>query len=123
MKNTYEVGVTPDDNNDRRLPGSCNPEPVRGDSAYGPGKYNMAKPTPLDVADTIVVGKVTMDSGFGMEGSMRPSLNSKVDINNSDTTLMATASNENLSKKYKYPQIHQSVPLAGLPGVQFEDHS
>ena len=123
MNNTYEVGVTPDDNNNIRLPGTVNPEPVRGDSAYGPGKFVMAKKTELDAKDTAgVVGKPYMDGdNMGMEGNLRPSLNSNVDITNSDTTLMTTASTENLSAKYKYPNVSQDVPEKGRR--QFEDHT
>lgn len=124
MKNTYEVGCTPDDNNDRRLPGSVNPEPQRGDSAYGLGKWAMAKPTPLDTKKTAgVVGQPTMQDNFGMEGTLAPSLSANVDTNNSDTTLMAPVgdSGVNLSKKFKYPNVSQDVPEKGRN--QYSDHS
>ncbi len=120
MNNAYEVGVTPDDNNDRRLPGSVNPEPM-----MGTGPYNFAKQTPLDTMDTAgVIGQPTFDSGgMSQEGYLRPHQNANVDTKNSDTTLMATASTENLSKKYKYPQVHQDVPALGRTSVQYNDHS
>lgn len=127
MNNKYEVGCTPDDNNNTRLPGSVNPEPVRGDSAYGPGKWVMAKKTPLDVGDTAgVVGMPYMSGdNMGMEGNLRPSLNPNVDMKNSDTTLMAPVgdSETNLSKKYKYPNVHQDVPPLGRPSTQYSDHT
>lgn len=127
MKNNEkEVGCTPDDNNNRRLPGSVNPEPQRGDSAYGQGNWDMAKPTPLNTADTGgVVGMPTMQNNFGMEGAMSPKLNANVDVHNSDTSLMATVgdSQQNLSKKYKYPQVHQDVPPLGRPSTTYSDHT
>lgn len=126
MNNTYEVGVTPDDNNDIRLPGTCNPEPQRGDSAYGPGKWKTIYPTNLDVADTAgIVGIPTMQDNFGMEGTLAPSLNANVDVHNSDTTLMAPVgdSETNLSRKYKYPNVHQDIPPKGQPSVQYNDHT
>ncbi len=123
MNNKYEVGFTPDDNNNIRLPGSVQPEPMRGDSDYH--HLNMAVPGKLDAADTGgVVGKVTVDySGMGQEGTYKPSLNSNVSVKNEGTSLNTTASNENLSKKYKYPQFHQSVNPLDDPRVTFNDHS
>jgi hypothetical protein len=121
MKNTYEVGCTPDDNNDRRLPGSVNPEPM-----MGAGAYNFAKPTPLDAADTAgVVGQPYINNGFGMEDSMAPSLNANVDTRNSDTSLMAPVgdSEMNLSAKYKYPNVSQDIPAKGNPKTQYSDHT
>jgi len=116
--NKYEVGITPDDNNNIRLPGSVQPEPTRGS-----GDYMFAKQTNLDPKQTAgVVGTPTFDgSGMGQAGYMYPSLNSNVDVRNSDTTLMATASTENLSRKYKYPNVSQDVPAKGRG--QYNDHS
>lgn len=122
MKNTYEVGFTPDDNNDRNLPGSVQHPAERGDSAYH--HLNMAVPGPLDAGDTGgVVGMPTVGSGYGMDGNMSPSLNSNVSVHNEGTTLNTTASEENLSKKYKYPQVHQDIPEKGNPSVQYSDHT
>ena len=124
--NKYEVGFTPDDNNDLRLPGTVQPEPVRGDSSYGQGKWAMGKKTELDAGDTAgVVGKAMMlePDTEALEGSLKISTNSNVDTKNSDTTLMATASEENLSKKYKYPNVHQDVPTKGQPSTQYNDHT
>lgn len=117
--NKYEVGITPDDNNNIRLPGSVQPEAI-----MGAGPYNFAQPGPLDAADTGgVVGMPTVNSGFGMEGNDSPSLNSNVDVHNSDTSLNTTASEKNLSAQYKYPNVSQSYPMKGGPDTQFNDHS
>lgn len=119
MSNQSEVAYTPEDNNNIRLGGSVNPEPTMGAT-----NSDFAKNTSLDAADTGgVVGIPTIDSGYGMDGSMAPSLNANVDMKNSDTTLMATASTENLSAKYKYPNVSQDVPPKGRPSVSFNDHS
>ncbi len=102
MKYDYEVGFKDDDTNDIRLPGSCNPEPMRGDSAYGPGRWNMAKPTPLDVADTGgVVGMPSMNNGFGMEGSMSPSTNSNVSVSGPHGEVQVSTSTSGYSSKRK----------------------
>ena len=123
--NKYEVGFTPDDNNDIRLPGSVQPEPQRGDSAYH--HLEMAKVgSPLATADTAgVVGQPTWDGGYGMEGHLAPSLNSNVDVHNSDTSLMAPVgdSETNLSRKYKYPNVKQSIDPLDNPKVTFNDHT
>lgn len=122
MNNKYEVGMTPDDNNNRRLPGSVNPQPTM--VGY---PSNYAKQTSVDVADTGgVVGMPTFDSsGMGQEGYMYPNQNSRVDVHNSDTTLMAPVgdSEMNLSKKYKYPQVSQDIPAKGNPKTQYSDHN
>lgn len=120
--NKYEVdnGEVEYPSNATRMKGSVQPEATRG-----PGDYNFIKSHELDVADTAgVVGRPTLDSGnMGQEGSMYPSLNSNVDTKNSDTTLNTTASTENLSKKYKYPSVHQSIDPLDNPKVTFNDHS
>lgn len=125
--NKREVGFIPDDNNNIRLPGSMNCEPVRGDSAYGQGKWKMGKVTALDVGDTGgVVGKPTVVlESTGLEGNLSISTNANVDVHNSDTSLMAPVgdSNKNLSAKYKYPNVHQDVPTLGKPGTTYSDHS
>lgn len=123
MKNTYEVGSTPDDNNDRRLPGSVQPEPQRGDSSYH--HLEMAKAGPLDTADTGgVVGQPTYDSsGMGQEGYLKPNQNANVNIKGPNGVVETTYSHENLSKKYKYPQIHQDIPPKGNPKTQYSDHT
>lgn len=125
MNNKYEVGVTPDDNNNTRLPGSVNPEPKRGDSEYGSYKYGKA--TALDTGDTgRVVGQPTLAiDGTGLEGYKTINTNSNVDVHNSDTSLMAPVgdSETNLSRKYKYPNVKQDVPLLGRPNTTFSDHT
>lgn len=124
MKNKYEVGCTPDDNNNTRLPGSLNPEPQRGDSAYGQGKWNMVKPTSLDAGDTGgVVGMPTMQNNFGMEGTLSPGVNSNVSVSGPKGEVETTASSENLSAKYKYPRVHQDVLPLGRPSTTYSDHS
>jgi hypothetical protein len=120
--NKFEVGFAPDDATNRRLPGSVQYEPVRGDSAYGPGKNNFAKPTTLDAKPTGgVVGVPYIDSGFGMEDDMAPSLNANVDVRNSDTSLNTTYDHNNRSAQYKYPSKSQDNPAKG--GTQYEDHT
>jgi hypothetical protein len=78
-------------------------EPERGDSAYGPGRWEMAKPTPLDAKSPVMGGEVKMGQGY------IPNTNANVDTRNSDTTLNITASEENRSKKFKYPQKGQDT--------------
>lgn len=115
--NKSEVGFTPDDNNNIRMPGSVNPEPT-----FGATPSNFAKPTNLDPKPTGgVVGVPTIGNGYGMDGSMSPSLNSNVDMKNSDTSLNTTNSEANLSAKYKYPNVSQDYPEKG--GTQFADHT
>ncbi len=123
-KNDYEVGATPDDNNNTRLPGTCNPEPMRGDSAYGPGKNMFGKPGPLDAVDTGgVVGMPTINSGYGMEGGMSPSVNAKVSVSGPTGEVETTYDHANLSAKYKYPNVHQDIPSLGNPSVQYNDQT
>jgi len=111
-QNSREVGVTPDDNNNIRLPNTLQPEPT-----FGAGEYNFAKSTGLDPKGTAgIVGVPSMGEGYGM-----PAMNSNVDITNSDTTLNTTNSEENLSAKYKYPNVSQDVPEKGRG--QYADHS
>lgn len=107
-------------NNDIRMKGSVQPEPMRGS-----GDYNFAKPHALDAADTGgVVGVVTMSgSNMGMEGNYAPSLNSNVDVHNSDTSLNTTYSHVNESAKYKYPNVKQDIDPLDNPKVAFNDHS
>ncbi len=69
MKYDYEVGATPDDNNNTRLPGTCNPEAQRGDSAY---------------------------HHLEMAGS------ANVSVSGPKGLVETTASEQNLSAKYKY---------------------
>lgn len=125
MNNKYEVGVTPDDNNNKRLPGTVNPEPIRADSAYGPGKWNMAKPTSLDAADTGgVVGMPTFDtSGMNQEGYLRPHQNANVSVSGPTGVVETTASEENRAAKYKYPRVKQDVPPLGRPSTTYSDHT
>ncbi len=108
-----EVSYTPETNDNIRLGNTVNPEPT-----MGAGEYNFAKSTPLDAKTSAgVIGTPTIGEGYGM-----PAMNSNVDITNSDTTLNTTASNENLSKKFKYPQVSQTYPAKDGPS-QFTDHS
>lgn len=123
--NKKEVGFTPDDNNDIRLPQSVQPEPMRGDAEYG--TYKFGKAHPMDTADTAgVVGQPTqMIDGMGLEGYETLNTNANVDTKNSDTTLNPPVgdSNVNLSAKYKYPNVHQDVNALDNPKVTFNDHS
>lgn len=124
-KNNYEVGATPDDNNNIRLPGSCNPEPKRGDAEYGSYKY--AKPTALDTGDTggVVGQPYLVMEATGLEGNLTLNTNSNVDTRNSGTSLNPPVgdSEVNLSRKYKYPNVHQDIPPKGNPSVQYSDHT
>jgi hypothetical protein len=115
--NKYEVGFMRDDNNDIRLPGSLQPEAVMGS-----GPYDFAKPGSLDPKPTGgVVGTPTIDSGYGMEGSVSPSLNPNVDTKNSDTSLNTTYEHVDRSAPYAYPRVTQDAPEKGRD--QFADHS
>ena len=120
MSNKSEVGITTDDNNDIRLPGSVQPEPTRG-----AGEYNFIKPHGLDAADTGgVVGQTTYDStGMSQKGYLKPSLNGNIDISGPHGEVETTYDHANLSAKYKYPNVHQDIPPKGLPSVQYNDHS
>lgn len=117
MKNTYEVGVTPDDNNDRRLPGSVQPEPQRGDSSYH--HLEMAKAGPLDTADTGgVVGMPSVGADYAMGGIMKSASTA-----GPTGVVETTASEENRAAKYKYPTVSQDIPPLGNPKTQYSDHS
>ena len=112
MNNTKEVGCIEEPSNEIRLPGSVNPEFVRG-----AGNFDFAKSTPLDANETAgVIGKPTIGLGYGM-----PSMNANVDINGPTGEVDTTYDHANLSKKYKYPQVHQDVPSLGRN--QYNDHS
>lgn len=112
MKNTYEVGFIPDDGNDSRLPGSVQPAPTMNPSS------DYAQPGPLDVADTGgVIGVPTVG------GDYVPVPIKTASVTGPTGLVGTTASNENLSKKFKYPQVHQDVPPKGGPDVAFNDHS
>ena len=117
--NKREVGVTPDDNNNRRLPNSVNGEPVRGDSAYGQGKWDTIKPTALDAGDTGgVVGMPTQSDNFGMTN-----ITKTASVTGPTGMVETTYDHANLSAKYKYPNVHQDVPSKGSPDTQFNDYS
>jgi len=117
--NKYEVGFMPDDNNDRRLPGSVQPEPKRGNFAYDPENANPAKPTPLDAGDTGgVIGVAKIGLGYGM-----PSMNAEVDINGPKGEVETNYDHTNLSAKYKYPNVHQDIPSKSQPTTQYNDHT
>jgi hypothetical protein len=93
---------------------------VVGEPTRGAGDYDFAKNTSLDANSPVSGGAPTMDSGFGQEGSIRPSLSANVDIKNSDTNLNIGASQENLSAKYKYPNVSQdrvSEDKTATPGA------
>lgn len=99
------------DNNDIRLGGSVNPEPTMG--SY-PTDY--AQPGSLDTKTT---GGVIGQPNIG--GDYVPVPNKTADTTNSDTSLNITSSQENLSAKFKYPNVSQDVSDKGRN--QFEDHS
>lgn len=123
--NKKEVGFTPDDNNNIRLPQSVQPEPMRGDAEYGTYKYGKAHP--MDTADTAgVVGQPTLSvESTGLEGNMGININANVDVHNSDTSLNPPVgdSNVNLSAKYKYPNVSQSANPLDKTNRTFNDHS
>ena len=104
--NKREVGVTPDDNNNTRLPGSVQPEAQRGDSSYH--HLDMIKPTPLDAGDTGgVVGKPTIG------GDYVPVPMKSASVTGPTGEVETTYDHANLSAKYKYPNVHQDVPTKG----------
>lgn len=120
MNNKAEVGITADDNNDRRLPGSIQPEPT-----IGATPSNFAKQTPLDSADTGgVVGRPTFDdSGMSQEGYLRPHQNANVNVKGPTGEVETTYDHANLSAKYKYPNVKQDIPPLGRPSTTYSDHT
>lgn len=110
MSNTPEVGFTPDDNNSIRLPGSVQPEPTMGNSS------DYIKSTPLDTKNT--------SGGIGQPsigGDYVPVPMKSASVTGPTGLVETTASQENLSAKYKYPRISQDIPEKGRG--QFGDHS
>ena len=91
-------------------------EPERGDSAYGTNEY--AKNTPLDVADT---GGVVGMPSIGGDYAFNSLAKGAGDTSGAHGVVETTASQEKLSAKYKYPNVHQDVPEKGRG--QFEDHT
>ena len=75
-----------------------------GEAERGTGVYDFAKNTPLDAKCPILGGCATI--GLGTD-AFTPI--TTADTTNSDTTLNVTASTENLSAKYKYPQTSQDT--------------
>jgi hypothetical protein len=89
-------------------------EPKRGDSAYGTNDY--AKSTPLDTKTSAgIIGTPHIGGDYVPVPMKTASVTGPIGL------VETTASNENLSKKYKYPQVHQD--LTPLEKNQFEDHS
>lgn len=112
-----EVGWA--DNGPQRLPQSVVGEAQRGDSAYGPGANNFAKPGMLDVGDTGgIVGKPSVGGDYAF-GGITKSASVAGPIGEVETTY----NHENLSAKYKYPNVHQDVPTLGKPATTFSDHT
>lgn len=112
-----EVGYTPEDNNNERLPGSIEPAPVRGDSAYGTNDY--AKDTPLYAADTITVGQPTIGGDYSFTNLAKGA----GDVTGTSNEVETTYNHENLSAKFKYPNVSQDVPKYGSPKTAFNDHN
>lgn len=110
--NKYEVGVTPDDNNDMRLPNSVQPEPVMGAT-----DSNFGQAGSLDVVDTIVVGKTHIGEDYVPVPRKTASVTGPMGV------VETTYDHSNLSAKYKYPNVSQDIPPAGKPVVQYNDHS
>ncbi len=112
-KNKYEVGCVDDDTNDIRLPGSVQPEPKRGNYAYGAENANPAKPTPLDTMNTAgVIGQPHIG------GDYVPTPQKTASVTGPTGLVETWASNENLSKKYTYPQTSQDIPSLDNPRTQ-----
>lgn len=112
---TKEVGYTSEDNNDRRLPGSVQPEAGRGDSSYGTNEY--AKVPPLDLKDTGgVVGQPSVGGDYSFSG-----IKKSASTSGPSDRFNYEYNHENLSKKFKYPQVSQDAPAKGRG--QFEDHT
>ncbi len=111
MKNTYEVGVTPDDNNNIRLPGSVQPEPTMGATSS-----DFGKSTPLDGKNTAgVIGTPSIG------GDYVPTPMKSASVTGPTGLVETTYNHENLAAKYKYPRVSQDVPEKGRN--QFSDHS
>lgn len=110
--NKYEVGVTSDDNNDTRLPGSVQPAPTMSPSS------NFAQPGMLDAADT---GGVIGLPKVG--GDYVPAPYKTASVTGPTGEVETTYNHENLSAKYKYPNVHQDVPELGKPSTTYSDHT
>ncbi len=108
-----EVGITPDDNNDQRLPGSVNPAPTNSPSS------DFAKAEPLYSQETTgVIGVPSIGGDYAMGGIQKTA-----SVTGPTGLVETTASTENLSKKYKYPQVSQDIPKFGNPSNTFDDRN
>jgi len=76
-------------------------QPVMGVEAYGSAEF--AKPASLDAKSPVMGGSASVG------GDYVPASLKTASTTNSDTSLNTTASNENLSAKYKYPQVSQDT--------------
>lgn len=113
MNNNKEVGCEQDDSNRTRLPGTVNPEPTMGNNS------DYAKNTPLKTMDTAeIVGQPRIGGDYAMNGIMKTA-----SVTGPTGVVETYASNENLSAKYKYPNVHQDIPAKGRPETQYNDHS
>jgi len=88
-------------------------EPKRGNFAYGAENANPAKPTPLDANDPIQGGCPTIGGDYVSVPLKTASVTGPKGV------VETTYNHENLSRKYKYPQVSQdTVPsdLVAKPG-------
>lgn len=85
-------------------------EAERGDSAYGPGQNNFIKPTPLDAKPTVQMGKPSIDGDYAFTG-----IDKTASVSGAHGVVETTYNHENLSKKFKYPQISQDTVPQDIP--------
>lgn len=103
---TKEVGCIDDDGNNIRLPSSVQPEPTMGNSS------DYAKSTALDVGDTAgIIGKPKIGDDY-----VPPPMKS-ASVTGPKGEVETTYNHENLSAKYKYPNVSQDVPPLGKPNT------
>lgn len=78
-------------------------EAKRGDSAYN--HLEMAKPTPLMANDPVQGGCATIGGDYAFNSLAKGA----GDTSGAHGVVETTASNENLSAKYKYPRVSQDT--------------
>lgn len=77
--------------------------PTRGNDPYGSSDF--AKSTPLNAKPPVEVSKPAIGIDYAFNG-----ITKSASTTGAHGRVETTASNENLSKRFKYPQTHQSVP-------------
>lgn len=89
----------------------------RGNDPYGSSDF--IKTTALDAADAGgVVGIPSIGGDYAMGG-----ITKSASVAGPTGEVETTYNHENLSAKYKYPNVNQDIPAHGGPNEQYNDHS